>query len=201
MAVLARNRAKLTLKPGARGIYLSNPILQPLVPHGGIMFPITPDITYSQSVNYSPYDMVHTNYTYQAYRNTPSPDIQMTAQFASVTDDEARYTYAALHFLRSITKMFFGLNQTSPVAGTPPPVLEFSAFGDGQFTNIPVVVTTFATTYDSMIDLKLLDGNIQIPVLQTMSIQLAVQVTPDKQKNKFTTTNFINGSAYQQGFI
>ena len=49
--------------------------------------------------------MAHTNYTYNAYRNTPSPDLQLTAQFGSVTDDEARYTYACLHFLRTVTKM------------------------------------------------------------------------------------------------
>ena len=39
--------------------------------------------------------------------------------------------------------MFFGLNQTSPTAGTPPPVLEFSTFGDKQFNNIPVKFKPF----------------------------------------------------------
>jgi len=201
MPVLAKNRAKLVLKPGARGLYLGQDILSPLRQHGGIMFPIQPDVIYSQSVSYSAYDMAHTNYTYNAYRNTPSPDLQLTAQFASVTDDEARYTYAVLHFLRSVTKMFFGLGQQSPTAGTPPPVLEFSAFGDKQFSNIPVVVSTFSTTYDSNVDLKLFDGETQIPAMMTIFIQLSVQLNPDKQKRSFTTSNFINGSAYRQGFI
>ena len=94
MPVLAKNRTRLVLKPGARGLYMNTDLLAPLRQHGGIMFPLQPDVIYSQSVSYSPYDMAHTNYTYNAYRNTPSPDIQLTAQFASVTDDEARYTYA-----------------------------------------------------------------------------------------------------------
>ena len=166
------------------------------------MFPIQPDITYSQPVSYSAYDLTHTNYTFQAYRNTPSPDITMTAQFASVTDEEARYTYACLHFLRSVTKMFFGKNQTSsPVAGTPPPVLEFSAFGQQQFNQIPVVVSNFSTTYDSNVDLKLLDGDTQIPVMMNMFIQLTVQQNPARQKEVFTTSDFISGRAYQEKFV
>ena len=200
MPVLAKNRAKLVLKPNAPSIFLSGPA-QVLQQHRGIMFPIQPDIVYAQSVGYSPYDLTHTNYTYNAYRNTPSPSIQVTAQFASVTDEEARYTYGVLHFLRSVTKMFFGKNQTSPVAGTPPPVLEFSAFGQQQFNNIPVVLPTFSTTYDSNVDLKLVDGDTQIPVMMNIFIDIAVQINPDKQKNEFTTNEFISGSAYQRGFI
>lgn len=200
MPVLAKNRARLILKPGAPRTYVSG-LSAPLRQHGGIMFPVQPDITYSQAVAYSQFDMVHTNYTFNAYRNTPSPDIQLTCQFASVTDTEARYTYAVLHFLRSVTKMYFGIGQSNPSAGTPPPVLEFSAFGEKQFNAIPVVVQQFSTTYDSNVDLKLFDGDTQIPVLMNMFIQLTVQQNPDRQKRKFTTNNFISGNAYKQGFI
>ena len=205
MPVLAENRARLMLKPGARSIYFNgNSILAPLVPHHGIMFPIQPDITYSQSISYTPYDLTHTNYTFQAYRNTPSPDIQMTCQFASVTDEEARYTYACLHFLRSVSKMWFGANEGSSGVepGTPPPVLLFSAFGQQQFSNIPVVITQFSTTYDSNVDLKLIDGNLQIPTMMNMFIGIAIQQNPDRQKNVYSTTDFISGKLYgESGFI
>mgnify|MGYP001231193713 CR=1 FL=1 len=136
MPVLAENRAKLRLKPGAPSLYFNGPA-RPLLEHRGILFPYQPDITYQQSVAYSPYDMVHTNYTFNAYRNTPSPSIQMNAQFASVTEEEGAYTLGVIHFLRSVTKMFSGINQRFPTAGTPPPVLEFSAFGTEQFYKIP----------------------------------------------------------------
>ncbi len=200
MTVLAKNRAKLLLKRNAPSQYLQGPS-SPLNQERGILFPIQPDITYSQSVAYTPYDLTHTNYTFNAYRNTPSPDIQLTCQFASVTDEEARYTYAVLHFLRSVSKMFFGKNQSNPVAGTPPPVLEFSAFGTQQFNRIPVLVAQFSTTYDSNVDLKLFDGDTQIPVMMNMFIQLTVQQNPDRQKNNFTTNDFISGKLYQDGFI
>ena len=52
--------------------------------------------------------------------------------------------------------MFFGKKDVDqrPTAGTPPPVLRFSAFGEKQFHNIPVVLESFSTTYDSNVDLK-----------------------------------------------
>ena len=111
MAVLEANRARLTLAPRGFSGYFSGPA-SILSRTNGILFPYQPDITFSQSVNYSPYDMAHTNYTFNAYRNTPSPSIQMNAQFASVTDEEGRYTLACIHFLRSVSKMFFGIQRT-----------------------------------------------------------------------------------------
>ena len=205
MPVLAENKAKLMLKPGAVGVYSGSPQLAPLGTSDGrglgIVFPYQPDITYQQSVGYSPYDLVHTNYTFNTYRNTPSPSIQMNAQFASVTEEEGAYTLAVIHFLRSITKMFSGLNQVNPAPGTPPPVLEFSAFGTQQFNRIPVVVSAFSVNFDSNVDLKLFNGGQQIPVIQNIFIDMLVQQNPDKQKIRFTTSNFISGQAYKDGFV
>ena len=200
MPVLAENRARLTLKPSAPQFYFDGPAAD-LRQHNGILFPYQPDITYQQSVAYSPYDMVHTNYTFNAYRNTPSPSIQLNAQFASVTEEEGSYTLAVIHFLRSVTKMFSGLGQTFPTAGTPPPVLEFSAFGTQQFNKIPVVITSFSVNFDSNVDLKMFKGGQQLPVLQNVFVDLSVQQNPDRQKLKFTTNSFISGSAYKDGFI
>ena len=49
------------------------------------------------------------------------------------------------------------------------------------------MLTTFSTTYDSNVDLKLVDGDTQIPVMMNIFIDIAVQINPDKQKNEFTT--------------
>ena len=54
---------------------------------------------------------------------------------------------------------------------------------------------------DSNVDLKLFDGDTQIPVMMNMFIQLTVQQNPDRQKNNFTTNDFISGRLYQDGFI
>jgi len=195
MPMLAENKTMLMLKPGAQGLY-QTPAGAP-----GIVFPFQPDVSYSQPVNYNTYDLTHTNYGFHAYRNTPSPMLQVTAQFASTTDEEGRYTLASIHFLRSVTKMWFGINESTPPGpGTPPPVLEFSSFGSRMFSRVPVVVSSFATTFDSGVDLKLVDGQ-SIPVIMTFAIDLMVQVNPDRQKNEYSTSSFVSGSAYSQGFI
>ena len=60
---------------------------------------------------------------------------------------------------------------------------------------------SFSTTYDSNVDLKLLDGDTQIPVMMNMFIQLTVQQNPARQKEVFTTSDFISGRAYQEKFV
>lgn len=197
MGVPAENRATLTT--GSPN-YCSGPAAI-LAQHRGIMFPNQPSITYSQSVNYSPYELVHTNYTVQAYRNTPSPSISLTADFSQTTDEEHAYLQGVIHFLRSVTKMYYGKNEgNNPRAGTPPPVLRFSAFGTSIFSNVPVIVTDFSLTFDNMVDLKTFAGQ-SLPTLQQIAITLMVQQSPANQKNSFSLAGFISGSLYGGGFI
>ena len=194
----AQNRAMLTT--GSPN-YCSGPATI-LTQHRGIMFPNQPNIVYGQSVNYSPYDLVHTNYTLNAYRNTPSPTLNITAQFSQVTEEEHAYLQGVIHFLRSVTKMYYGKNEgANPRAGTPPPVLRFSAFGSNIFNNVPVLVSDFSITFDENVDLKTSANGQSLPVIQSITMTLLVQQTPAKQKESFTLSGFISGGLYGQGFI
>ena len=169
---------------------------------GGLIFPNQPDIVYNQSVNYTPYNLTHTNYTTFAYGSTPSPTIQITAQFSNVTAQEHEYTQGVIHFLRSVTKMFYGEGdlRRSPVAGTPPPVLRFSSFGATQFNNVPVLVGNVSVPFQSDTDLVEYNG-IALPAVQTIALDLLVTVNPAKQKNQFSKSGFVSGSLYNGGFI
>jgi hypothetical protein len=53
------------------------------------------------------------------------------------------YWIAALHYFRSVTKMFAG---TDIKAGNPPPIVMLNGYGSYVFKNIPVAVTQFQTT-------------------------------------------------------
>ena len=53
------------------------------------------------------------------------------------------YWIAAVHYLRSLTKMFTG---SDPKAGNPPPVVFLNGYGNYVFKNVPVVVTNFTCT-------------------------------------------------------
>ena len=194
----AQNRATLTTGSPK---YFSGPA-GILGRHRGIMFPNQPNIVYSQSVNYSPYDLVHTNYTLNAYRNTPSPTLNITADFAQVTEEEHTYLQGVIHFLRSVTKMYYGKNEgANPRAGTPPPVLRFSAFGTNIFSNVPVIITDFSLTFDNMVDLKTSANGQSLPTMQQITMTLMVQQSPARQKNDFSLAGFISGSLYGGGFI
>ena len=203
MTVLAKNRAKLQLKRNAPSIYLQGPA-SPLNQERGIMFPIQPDITYSQSVAYTPYDLTHTNYTFNAYRNTPSPDIQLTCQFASVTDTEARYTYAVLHFLRSVTKMFYG---DSNPQGNPPPVCRLNGYGPHVLSNIPIVVTNFTTDLPADVDyIECTVPGAEKRDLVPVQSQFTVTVMPQYSRRstaKFNLQQFANGdfTTGTEGFV
>lgn len=197
MTVSASNR---TILKGPAN-YFGGPA-SALRPTGGLLFPYQPDITYAQSVNYSSYDLTHTNYTYHAYAGTPSPSFQVTGQFATTTAEEHEYTLGAIHFLRSVSKMYYGLKDigSSPSAGTPPPLLRFSSYGNEVISNIPVFLGSFTCVFDSTTDLIEFEG-VALPAVMTFALDLLVSVNPSKQKTEYSTHEFISGNAYGQGFI
>jgi hypothetical protein len=199
MAINNANRARLEMS-GSSTFYFQGPAAK-LETTNGIVFANQPDIVYGQSVNQSPVSLTHTNYTTYAYGGTPSPTIQVTAQFSNVTQEEHEYTQGVIHFLRSVTKMYYGLNESGPVpAGTPPPVLKFSAFGSNQFNNVPVLVGSFNVPFQSDTDLVEVGGQ-ALPALQTIALDLLVTVNPAKQKKDFSKAQFVTGSLYSKGFI
>ena len=201
MAISNANRAKLEMS-GGNTFYFQGPSAK-LEKTNGIVFSNQPDIVYGQGVNQSPVSLTHTNYTTYAYGGTPSPTIQVTAQFSNVTQEEHEYTQGVIHFLRSVTKMYYGKKEAEfgPVpAGTPPPVLKFSAFGSNQFNNVPVLVGSFNVPFQSDTDLVEVGGQ-ALPALQTIALDLLVTVNPAKQKKDFSKAQFVKGSLYSQGFI
>lgn len=193
--ISSSNRAFLRAAPGAVNTYFQGPA-SILRKHRGILFPNQPDISYSQTVAYSPYSLVHTNYNFNAYSNTPSPMIQVTATFTQVTDEEHLYLQGVIHFLRSVSKMFYGQNDSK--AGTPPPVLRFSALG--LFTEVRVQLNSFSMVLSSDTDLKEFNG-VALPTVQVIALDLAPVVTPDRQKIQFNMPEFVSGKLYGQGFI
>ncbi len=153
-------RARLSAKPGAvQGIYgppgVTN-ILNPLYETGGLLFPYTPNINDSATVQYDYYDPVHSNQPFAAFKSVAAKEITVIGPFTAQNQEEARYCLAAIHFLRTITKMFFGvggLNQDAVnLRGTPPPILLFNAYGTAIYHNVPVIVTTYNVEFPQDID-------------------------------------------------
>lgn len=166
----------------------------------GILFPFTPNISVAHQVEYSSYELVHTNYQPNAYSKTRTPQIQVTGVFPSQTPDEAEYTVGVMHFLRVASKMNFG-QSSNP--GTPPPVLELSAYGKYNFNRVPVLIGGFNFVYEDGVDYVTVGGSdstLQIPVVMTIAIDLLPQYSPGIQSS-FSIEEFANGSLYSAGFI
>lgn len=169
----------------------------PLAKTSGILFPYTPNISVAHQAEYGTYEIVHTNYQQPAYSKTRNPQIQVTANFINQTIEETAYTAGVIHFLRVVTKMEWG---ASSAPGTPPPVLDFSAYGLVNFENVPVLVQGFNIIYEDGVDYVQGPDNIHLPVLMTISIDLLPSYSPGLQST-FSLQDFANGNLYSRGFI
>jgi len=107
---------------------------------GGVVFPYTPQITFSSRANYTQIDPVHTNYPILAYKNSQIDDIQISGEFSAETNEDAYYWLCAVTFFKTATKMFYG---QGPNVGNPPVICHLSGYGTNMFNNVPVVVTSF----------------------------------------------------------
>lgn len=134
-------RARISMPKGS--FFDSSPLLQPLWETGGLIFPYTPNITINHQATYNEIPVTHQNYQFNAYQSSRVSDIQIVGEFNVEDGVQAKYWIAAVHFLRSVTKMFTG---DTAYAGNPPPILNFSAYGDHVFKNVPVVVKSFSMT-------------------------------------------------------
>lgn len=140
--------------------FRTSPVLGPLKDAGGLIFPYTPQIQMQSSAKYSPISTVHSNYTFQAFQNSDPGTITITAPMNVEDQTQGIYWVAAMHYLRSLTKMFAGLD---PKAGNPPPIVFLNGYGNYVFKNIPVVVTSFSTVLDDKCDY------IGVPVVGSMA--------------------------------
>jgi hypothetical protein len=151
----AGRRVRLRPKPDAIAtIYGAGGLLAPLRETNGMVFPYQPTITYSQDVNYTTIDMVHTNQEFYAYTRTNAVKMTVSGQFTVQNQTEGVYSMACIHFLRTVTKMWFGQGAR---AGTPPPVLLFDAYGTYMFNQLPVIVTNFSIGLTNDVDYVAVD--------------------------------------------
>lgn len=199
-------RVRLRPKPAASNqIYgpAGKGLLSPLRATNGIVFPYQPTINYTQDVVYNNIDLVHVNQELLAYTRTAATKLAVSGQFTAQNQTEGTYALACIHFLRTVTKMWFGQGAN---IGTPPPVLLFDAFGQYMFNQLPVLVTNFTINMPNDVDYLPVDvdnpGSIDINNLQGMfgrglpTVSNGQTVIPDpslisKPFNDLTARNYV----------
>lgn len=165
-----------------------------------LTWPSTPKIAQSIEVNYSTWELQHTNYQPSAFGNRSTPVVTISGPWFSRTKEEAEKTLAAIHLLRSATSMFYGREDKNK--GTPPPVGRLNAHG--LYANTPVVVKTFQYDYPNDVDYVTVDmfgGKQSVPVLFEMSVSLIVQINSVEAVKEYTLENFYTGKLLGNGYI
>ncbi len=185
-------------------VYASSPLMSILNDTNGMLFPYTPAITLSQSVDYMDFAMVQSNTNYQAYTRTPSVHITINGKFTIQNQREGIYAIAAIHFLRTVSKSHFGEND--PQAGLPPPVLLLSGYGNYMFgmsgpsNGLRVILTSHSWAYDENVDtipVSINNGIARLPALFTIQCEVVVIQTPNRMLNTFTFQDFASGKLMQ----
>ena len=133
----------------------------------------------------------------------------ITADFYVQNAAEARYWVACIHYLRSITKMNYGVDGD---AGQPPPVIRLNGYGDYVFNNVPVIVNSFQFDMPKDVDyISTALGNLQGPPSEPNSAPtgwapstsiVTVAVTPQYSRttqSKFSLNNFLKGGYMKSG--
>jgi hypothetical protein len=131
-------RVRLTIP---NNFFASSPVLAPLQRAGGLVFPYTPTISISSSASYDDVPITHQNYNFLAYQNSKVDQFSVSGAFHVEDAVQAQYWIAAVHFLRSATKMYTGDSGAS--SGSPPPILALNGYGDYVFKNVPVIIKSF----------------------------------------------------------
>lgn len=122
-----------------------NDLLAPLIPSRGMFWPLTPTMTVQHSSNYNALSQTHSNYPFQAYQNSQVDSINIIGEFPVQNSEDAKHWVATVNFLRTVTKMYFGRDDSRAdgLKGNPPPILHLSGYGDHMYNKVPVVVNTF----------------------------------------------------------
>ena len=140
-------RARLSLP--AWPSFRTSPVLAPLKEAGGLIFPYTPTINVTETATYTPVNTIHSNYGFNAYKQSDPGTISIVAPMYCEDSAQALYWIAALHYLRSVSKMFTG---NDPKSGNPPPIVKFNAYGNYVFKDVPVVITSVAVSLPNDVD-------------------------------------------------
>ena len=175
--------------------YPANSILGPLAATNGLVWPLKPSVTIQNQVEYESLNLTHAIQELHSFNSNKAPVINITGQFVCPTVDDALYAMAAIHFLRSASKMAFGnasLNKTTGLPagtppGAPPPVLLFSGYGPAMFNDLPVIINSYPLDLPTDIDYITIPfgpaAGTRLPVSFTLSVSLTVQQSPQNMRN------------------
>jgi hypothetical protein len=172
----------------------NSPLFKLLQNTGGVIWPYTPNITVSTKANYQTIDAIHSNYQFQAYKNSVIDDITISGEFSCETETDAAYWIAATTFFKTATKMFFGQGEN---AGNPPIICNLTGYGSSVFDKVPVVIKSFSVDLKddvNYIKCNTFGTNTWVPVMSTISVTVS-PIYNRRRLRKFSLQDYSRGKA------
>ena len=126
-------------------------ILSPLKDTNGFMFPYTPTINCSSSVNYGSQEIAHSIQDFKYFIRNQSPTFQLSGNFTCENNDTVKYTMACIHFLRSVSKMHFGGFNSSSTSSKTNSNSTISTVIDNATSTLSTLATTTTTSSDPLV--------------------------------------------------
>lgn len=163
-------------------------------------FPYTPTITNVTSSSYSSYDMTHSNFQQKAFDMSVNSSFSLTAPMVVRNEEEANSVMAGVDFFRAAMKMGFG--KKDPLAGMPPVVLQFYAYG--IYSAVPVIITDFSWNLDDNVDYIDFRTNgvpARIPTTSVFVLSLQTSYGAAKVRNEFTLESYASGALRSKGYV
>ena len=178
-------------------------VLKPLGNTGNRMvFPFNPVILFGQTASYSSISPTHSNYNFHAYQNSQIDNITITGEFVNENESDAKYWVAVIHYLRVMTKMFYGNGEN---LGNPPLMSRLNGYGKHVLNDIPVVISNFTVDLPADVDYIpcVISGEINYVPVQS---QVTVTCMPNyarRSVSKFDLKTFADGGFVggREGFI
>jgi hypothetical protein len=163
-----------------------NDIFAPFSNTGNRMiFPLNPTIVLGHSATYSNISPTHSNYVFHTYQSSQVDNIQIIGEFYVQNEDDAKYWIAATHFLKTMTKMFYG---SGSHLGKPPLLTRLNGYGKHVLNNIPVLITQMTVDLPKDVDYISCVINGEENFVPTES-QVSVSCAPNYSRRSVSTFN------------
>lgn len=148
----------------------AGPLMAPLAPSLGVVFPFTPQVTVTHNARYGSAQLTHSNYAAYFYEGSEVAAINISGEFTVQNQAEGQYLIAALYFFRSASKMFFGSDR---LAGNPPPLLFLDGYGSHYLPHVPCVLTSMTHVMPN--DVDYVEFPVNTSLMQTVNQVLGTQ--------------------------
>ena len=129
--------------------------------------------------------------------------LSVIGNFPVQNTKEGKYWIAALHFLRSVSKMFYGPGGNQ---GNPPQILHLNGYGQHIFKDVPVVVEQVTVELRESVDYIAVETPpnqdvTRVPTDSVFTVLVQPVYSRKRIKDKFNLKDFTSGKLADHGFI